>query len=573
MTKNNNYLENCELLIERFPSFIFFNTEYLKKFSNKNKSSKNVNLSLKFNDLENVEAFFIYGIGKAEHYSFFSEWLKRDKKRKIIFLEDNENDMKTFLSNDFSKKVIQDEQVFIQFLYKNVSLDVQIKEVFSFFAYSNIKVLHHSAYKNNKRFEDIKKLVLRKHTLSEAVIADILRKDNLFSNFLENLKNVFTSWFVNDLKNKFPKIPVIICGAGPSLNDNIDFLKEMNNKAIIIACGSAITSLSYHNIRPHITVAIDPTDNEYDQLKNMTANEILFVFSSRVNPRIFNCFNAILALMHSSDGQEMEQKLLDDLGIISEKIGQDLNEDAMSVSSSALSLSYFLGCDPVILCGVDLAYTKDKNYAAGILEDMFNDNIDKDDISFGKNYNNQVVKTNIKWLMEQSCFSNFTEKNKNRKFYTVSKDGLKINNIKYKSSESFLKELDNMQIDINGLVFSEIIQTRKINKSNQIVVLLHNSLNNCKNFIDNIIKEIHLIEESIEDKGEIKKSGKWILNEIELEEEKAFKYLFSHLDVVVERIISPSYGGKKNIEFYKNHYLMMEYVVQKNIDIINDFTK
>lgn len=573
MTKHNNYLENYELLIERFPSFIFFNTEYLKKFSSNPSTSTKIDLSLKFNDLEKIEAFFVYGIGKAEHYSFFYEWLKKDKKRKIIFLEDNENDVKDFLSTDFSKKVIQDEQVFIQFLYKDVSLDCQIKEVLSFFAYSNIKVLSHNAYKESNQFKDIKNLILKKHTLSEAVIADILRKDNLFSNFLKNLKNIFMSWLINDLQNKFSNIPVIICGAGPSLNDNIDFLKKMNNKAIIIACGSAITSLSYHNIRPHIAVAIDPTENEYIQLKNMTTNEILFVFSSRVNPDIFNCFNAILSLMHSSDGQEMEHKLLEDLGIISEKIGQDLNEDAMSVSSSALSLSYFLGCDPIILCGIDLAYTKDKNYAAGVLEDSLNDNINKNDVSFGKNYNNQEVKTNIKWLMEQSCFSDFATKNNDRKFYTISKDGLRINNINYKSSEFFLKELNNMQIDINGLIFSEIVQTRKINKSNQIVVLLNNSLNNCKKFIENILKEINFIEASMEEDDEIKKSGKWILNEIELEEEKAFTYLFSHLDVVIERVISPDHGGKKNIEFYKNQYLMMDYVVQKNIDIINDFNK
>lgn len=52
-------------------------------------------------------------------------------------------------------------------------------------------------------------------------------------------------------------LPAFIVGAGPSLDNDIEFIKENQDKAFIIACGSAITSLLDAGIRPDVEVYLE----------------------------------------------------------------------------------------------------------------------------------------------------------------------------------------------------------------------------------------------------------------------------------------------------------------------------
>lgn len=47
---------------------------------------------------------------------------------------------------------------------------------------------------------------------------------------------------------------VFVVGSGPSLNESIEYIKKNYKKALIIACGSAISALINHGITPHIHV-------------------------------------------------------------------------------------------------------------------------------------------------------------------------------------------------------------------------------------------------------------------------------------------------------------------------------
>ncbi len=52
------------------------------------------------------------------------------------------------------------------------------------------------------------------------------------------------------LENKYKEYPVFIIGSGPSLDNDIPFLKKYQDKAIIIACGTAIDVLYHVGIKP-----------------------------------------------------------------------------------------------------------------------------------------------------------------------------------------------------------------------------------------------------------------------------------------------------------------------------------
>ncbi len=52
------------------------------------------------------------------------------------------------------------------------------------------------------------------------------------------------------LKDEFTQLPVFVIGSGPSLDNDIPFIRKFQDKAIVIACGTAIDALYHAGIKP-----------------------------------------------------------------------------------------------------------------------------------------------------------------------------------------------------------------------------------------------------------------------------------------------------------------------------------
>ena len=77
-------------------------------------------------------------------------------------------------------------------------------------------------------------------------------------NTFQNLPYMAQAPDVGELKGAFPDIPFILIGAGPSLDESIDFLKEVQDRAIIVASNSPYRKLINNGIKPHLVVTADP---------------------------------------------------------------------------------------------------------------------------------------------------------------------------------------------------------------------------------------------------------------------------------------------------------------------------
>ncbi|MDF2656930.1 MAG: hypothetical protein K0R19_3404, partial [Bacillota bacterium] len=84
---------------------------------------------------------------------------------------------------------------------------------------------------------------------------------------------------VTKLIQKFEGMPIIIVSAGPSLNYNMHYLREVRNNAVIMAVGSAIKILDSNGIVPHFRVAFDPGENEGKIFENITTDNSILIFS------------------------------------------------------------------------------------------------------------------------------------------------------------------------------------------------------------------------------------------------------------------------------------------------------
>ncbi|AOR22910.1 motility associated factor glycosyltransferase family protein [Clostridium taeniosporum] len=174
---------------------------------------------------------------------------------------------------------------------------------------------------------------------------------------------------VSIMKEEFKDIPIVIVSAGPSLNKNVHYLKEINNKALIIAVGSAVNILEKKEITPHIIMGFDGQEMEakiFQQLKN---TKPIFIFGPSVHYKAVESYKGQkMCMILNNDTSILE--LYKGLGIKVQKF-----DSGPSVSNIALVLAQYLKASQVMLIGQDLAYTGNERYAEG---GIHNYNIDKD---------------------------------------------------------------------------------------------------------------------------------------------------------------------------------------------------
>ena len=175
-------------------------------------------------------------------------------------------------------------------------------------------------------------------------------------NTFANLPYLASAPDVGELEGKFEDIPLVLVGAGPSLDESIDFLREVQNKAIIVASNSPYRKLVNNGIRPHLAVTADPLSPTLAGFQNISLDgvplacpfsaypEIVRRFSGRV--LTWCTFNPIIDVLREQTGERAGTKIL----------------EKGTVSACILDLSRLFGCKKVLLVGQDMAVRDDGRY-------------------------------------------------------------------------------------------------------------------------------------------------------------------------------------------------------------------
>jgi hypothetical protein len=182
---------------------------------------------------------------------------------------------------------------------------------------------------------------------------------NYIENSWNNLPYIWAGTGAKRFEGKFAGKPAIIVAAGPSLNKNIGFLKELQDKALIVAAGTAIGALKRQEITPHFVAAMDPFPFMYQAMQTdldsrstlIAAYDAFYeLVANYPGPRCFTrCSNA--------DGlAPLEKHLPTTTQTISN----------VSVSSVAVDFARQLGANPIILIGQDMALSETASHAEGV---------------------------------------------------------------------------------------------------------------------------------------------------------------------------------------------------------------
>ena len=206
------------------------------------------------------------------------------------------------------------------------------------------------AFENFTRHEITRRVVIDR--TREATSAAFL--DNLAENagLLPDLPDLMI------LKGRLPARPAFIVGSGPSLDQNIEYLKAVGNKGLILASSSALKPLLAKGIRPDIVLVLESTDtSDYLQLNEEEAatlgSGVILALASSCHPAHFGVqgFNKAIFHLTTGEAQTFSQ-------------GAFLPQGGNS-GTAAFALAYVLGLGPLILVAQDQAYGQGRLHAQG----------------------------------------------------------------------------------------------------------------------------------------------------------------------------------------------------------------
>lgn len=455
---------------------------------------------------ENLEIIYIIGlIGYSLPKSIY-KWLEKSPERALIFIESRLGAFISFKQND----LVSNAQ--IHFVYGTEEVIENLAR-----QYPSQKV---EVYEGRK-FDSL--TLKRRSAAYSALYLDVLYSHKIVENVLYNMSRLDEAFIP---KGDFSSIPLLICGAGPSLEMSMELLSEYQNRAIILAVGSGISAITKKGIIPHIAMALDPNDEEFHHLAQGRYFEGPFIFSPRLHRDVWTTLNGPFGFLQSDTGGFIESYLETALKLDTNTKYSDLGSEAFSVTTLALSWACTVGFSNIALIGIDLSFADGKHYAFDI------ETSKKVDSNLGtlnqiiefKNVLGKKCQTLIKWLMEADVISAFSASHPEIQITNCSMKGLEIKGVLNCELEKWISKFS--QKDIRGYVHQFVHQNpAKIDQNllKKIMKSLSLSLDKCQKLCEKILQE--------------KSTGKKILFADDFQAEPAYEALLEGVDKSLERLL------------------------------------
>ena len=181
--------------------------------------------------------------------------------------------------------------------------------------------------------------------------------DWLTRNSIQNLPNVGSSHGVREYEGALAGLPACVVAAGPSLNAALPHIKAAQDRICIISVGKAYPLLLQSGIVPHVVVNLDLSQHGEKFFRVEHDKRTALLWDGDSHPPIPAAWKG--------------PKINTDCGIAVWEWAQQFCQRsvtwrAMTVAHSCFSFARHLGCDPIMLVGVDLSLPGDQTHADGV---------------------------------------------------------------------------------------------------------------------------------------------------------------------------------------------------------------
>ncbi|MFH0925043.1 MAG: 6-hydroxymethylpterin diphosphokinase MptE-like protein [bacterium] len=322
-------------------------------------------------DLTKTNFIVLYGLGLG--YLLESIIKTVNNRTKILVIEPNPATFKSALTLRDLTPLLSSPNIYI-----SVGEDLKQFETtwHNFFDLSTVTKLatvdHAASYQLYKDyFNKVKKIINIAISKTASNLMTMMNEGLGYQlNTLRSIGHIINNPGVKTLFNLFPKKPIIIVGAGPSLDKNIYLLPMVKDRAVIIAVETALKPLLARGIEPHLVVTADPSIHNYRHLFAVDVKKAYLVAEPMVLPDSISDYPGKKFIASFNDKMmNYLTKYLGDKGHLSVW---------GSISTMAFDLARKMGGDPIIFIGQDLAFTGGRTYCRWTYkEDQWLDRIDR----------------------------------------------------------------------------------------------------------------------------------------------------------------------------------------------------
>ena len=241
---------------------------------------------------------------------------------------------------------------------------------------------------------------------------------------LMNLPYILLNPHINCLKNSFSGKTAIVAAPGPSLNSSLPYIREIADKCVIFAVGTALKPLLKAGITPDFAIVVDCLASSMKQFEGLNPEKTFLIGHYMLLPELIQLFNGSM-FVFSCNTMPGLNSWLEKINALPERFTV-----GGTVSITAIDAALYLGCSRIILAGLDLALLDDgTSYADGSAYETKRYKEMKTVMVEG-NYRKEVL-TEKRFSMYIKMLNTFLylekEKNKDMEFINATDGGARIN--------------------------------------------------------------------------------------------------------------------------------------------------
>ena len=302
--------------------------------------------------------YIIDGFGLGYHVKALYEKLYGDAF--IIVCEPNIALIRTAITNiDYSELIASDRLVFITIAdrgeifrkLQNFGVTMMMGVIFT----QPLQQLNFEF--NSKAHKLISEYAAYQRTTLVTLIGNSI---NTCKNILYNLPTYIMTPPINILEGRFNQLPAVVVSAGPSLRRNVKLLKKIRDKVVVIAVQTTLKPLLAEGIRPDFVTSLDYHEISkqfFEGLEDLS--DIHLIAEPKANWNVIDYYRTRgpISLLGSELYQVALQDMADD---------HDMLPAGTTVAHLAFYLAQYIGADPIIFIGQDLAFTDHVYYSPGM---------------------------------------------------------------------------------------------------------------------------------------------------------------------------------------------------------------
>lgn len=170
-------------------------------------------------------------------------------------------------------------------------------------------------------------------------------------NMLENINEIIYNPGINLLYNQFKGKPAIVVSTGPSLNKNKHLLKGLEEKALIVCPDASLRILIDMGMKPHLVTALERVPITAQLIKGFSKEEVEDVYYAATPVVVAEAYELY------PGPRIIVYRNFDHFKWL--KVERGILDIKQSSGNMAFKICDALGCDPIILIGQDLAYSRE----------------------------------------------------------------------------------------------------------------------------------------------------------------------------------------------------------------------